>query len=105
MTTLYQSEFFRFSQCDRYRCFWFTTENKEVNLSFCQLLDLRNKVNAIDLLSHFDLETTNHDLEVICFGNREHLLLLDLHQIIDLKKGIASVFEVMQQVSNSFIEI
>lgn len=105
MNTLYQSPYFRFSQCDQKRCFWFETENKKVNLSFCQLLDLRNKVNEIDLLPLFDLAENKNDLKILCFCNREHLLLLDLHQIIDLKRGISTIFSRMQNDSNPLVQV
>lgn len=105
MITLYQSEYFKFSQCDVHRCFWFETENKTVNLSFCQLLDLRNKVNSINLLPLFDLEENHNDLEILCFCNREHLLLLDLHQILDLKKCISTIFMVLQGQQNTLVKL
>lgn len=46
----------------------------------------------MDLQAHFDLNQNKNGMEILCFCNREHLILLDTYQVIDLKKGIQAVF-------------
>lgn len=61
-------------------------------LSFCQLLALRCKVNAMDLEAHFDETRNNGGIEILLFCNREHVIILDTYQLIDLKAFMKSAF-------------
>lgn len=103
MHLLYQSKYFRICQCDQKRCFLFETENKSVWLSFCQLLALRHKVNAIDLEAHFDDELNKCGLEILMFCNCEHVILLDTYQVIDLKAFMKQTFAILENSSASEI--
>lgn len=95
MELLHQSKYFKISQCDLKRCFCFETAHKSVHLSFCQLLCLRNKVRKIDLEAHFDNRNTS-GLEILSFCNREHLIILNTYEVIDLKVFIESSFTLLQ---------
>lgn len=92
MNLLYQTPSFSVYQCDRKRCFNVDFGHKEVHLSFCQLLAFRNKVNAIDLAAHFDEELNPSGLEILSLCNREHLFILDTHQVIELKELVKNTF-------------
>jgi hypothetical protein len=103
MELVHQSQYFEIFQCDLKRCFCFQTENKCVHLSFCQLLALRKKVNDINLETHFYQEENPSGIEILFFCNREHVLVLDTYQVIDLKRLIDTTFESLLQ--SSFIPI
>ncbi|HLS30013.1 MAG TPA: hypothetical protein VK021_04080 [Flavobacteriaceae bacterium] len=96
MKVLHQSKYYTFYQCDLKRCFRFETEHKSVQLSFCQLLALRNQVQGLNLEAHFYDDQNKNGLEILCFCNREHILLLDTYQAIDLKNFMTDVFEQLQ---------
>ena len=95
MNVLYESEFSRISQSDAQRCFFLELEGKTIKLSCCQLLAFRTKVSRIDLSSHFGGENT-HGIEILSLCNREHLLLLNTHQIIDLKQLVKTTFGMIE---------
>jgi len=97
MHLLYESKYFKIKQCDFKRCFVFETENKQVRMTCFQLLALRNKVNSIDLESHFDDEQNRSGLEILVFCNREHLMILNTYQVIDLKTFMATAFAILER--------
>lgn len=96
MNLLHKSKYFAAYQCDSKRCFCFDFGQKPINLSFCQLLALRKKVNAIDLDSHFDGSLNPHGIEILVLCNREHILILDTYQVIDLKELIKTTFAMLE---------
>lgn len=99
MEFLGQSKYFSIKQCDLKRCFCFETEEKSVPLSFCQLIDLRDKVRSIDIETHFDADQNKHGIEILCFCNRKHLIILDTFQVIDLKTCIATTFTFLRNAN------
>ncbi len=101
MELLYQSKYFAIRQCDQKRCFCFETEYKSVHLSCCQLLALRDKVRSMDLEAHFDEERNRNGIEILTFCNREHLIVLDTYQVIDLKFFMEATFALLQGASVS----
>lgn len=96
MNLLHTSKYFAAYQCDAQRCFCFDFGQKPIYLSFCQLLSLRTKVNAIDLESHFDNDLNAHGIEILVLCNREHILILDTYQVIDLKELIKTTFGMLE---------
>lgn len=95
MNLLHRSKYYTLYQCDVRRCFCFETAHKSAFLSFCQLLALRHQVNQINIEAHFYEDRNKNGLEIICFCNREHLLLLDTYQVIDLKNFIEETFLIL----------
>ncbi len=96
MNLLYQSYYFSSYQCDRGRCFYIDFGHKEVKFSFCQLLSLRQKLQKIDLNSHFDKELNYNGIEILSLCNREHLFVLDTYQVIDLKQLLKATFGILE---------
>lgn len=96
MNLLYQSKYFSAYQCDARRCFYFDFGRGPVNLSFCQLLSLRNKVNHIDIEAHFDPDMNPSGIEILMLCNGEHILILDTLQVIDLKEFMQSTFGILE---------
>ncbi len=93
MTLLYQSAYFAIYQCERSRRFRFVCSSKRVELTCCQLLALRTRVVNIDLDAHFDNARNPRGLEILTFCNRQHLLLLNTYEVIDLKRLMKATFD------------
>lgn len=96
MNLLYKSYYFASYQCDKSRSFYLDFGHKKVKLSFCQLLSIRQKVNAIDLDSHFDKDMNYNGIEILTLCNREHLFILDTLQVIDMKQLITATFGMLE---------
>lgn len=96
MNLLYNSYYFASYQSDRDRCFYLDFGHKQVKLTFCQLLSLRQKVNRINLDSHFDNDLNYNGIEILTLCNREHLFVLTTLQVIDLKQLIKATFGMLE---------
>lgn len=96
MNLLYKSYYFASYQCDKSRSFYLDFGHKQVKLSFCQLLSIRQKVNSINLNSHFDKDMNYNGIEILTLCNREHLFILDTLQVIDLKQLIKATFGMLE---------
>jgi hypothetical protein len=96
MNLLYKSYNFASYQCDRNRCYYIDFGHKTVKLSFCQLLSLRQKVQRIDLESHFNKDLNSNGIEILTLCNREHLFILDTLQVIELKELIKTTFGMLE---------
>lgn len=96
MNLLYKSYYFASYQCDQCRCFYIDFGNKQVKLSFCQLLSIRQKAQLIDISSHFDKNQNYNGIEILTLCNREHLFILDTLQVIDLKQLLKATFGVLE---------
>src|SRR5699024_4096378 len=96
MELIVHSTYFTLHQCDQQRCFNFQVAHKSATLTFCQLLNLRNRVNAMDLEAHFDSERNPNGLEILTFCNRRHLIVLNTYDVIDLKEMMTAAFSILQ---------
>lgn len=96
MNLLYKSYYFASYQCDQSRSFYIDFGHKQVKLSFCQLLSIRQKVQAIDIASHFDKDLNYSGIEILTLCNREHLFVFDTLQIIDLKQLLKATFGILE---------
>ena len=96
MNLLFKSHYFAAYQCDRKRCFYIDFGHKNVKMSLCQLLSLRQKVMNIDLESHFDEELNPHGIEIITLCNRDHLFVMDTLQIVDLRQLLKASFGILE---------
>lgn len=96
MDLLYKSYYYSSYQCDNKRCFFVDFGEKPVKLSFCQLLALRQKVNSIDLNSHFQSDENFHGIEILTLCNREHIIILNTLEVIDLKQLIKATFGMLE---------
>lgn len=95
MNLLYKSEHFASYQCDAKRCFFLVYGGNMIKLSFCQLLAFRQKINKIDLESHFN-NSNYHGIEILSLCNREHLLVLNTLEVVDLKQLVKATFGVFE---------
>lgn len=95
MNLLYRSRFFATYQSDSQRCFFLDLGPRKLKLSCCQLLALRQKLKALELAAHFNGHN-RHGMEIISLCNRDHILLLDTHEVIDLKQLIQATFGLLE---------
>lgn len=96
MNLLYKSYYFASYQCDHSRSFYIDFRHKQVRFSFCQLLALRQKVQAIDISSHFDRDQNYSGIEILTLCNREHLFVFDTLEVIDLKQLLKVTFGILE---------
>ncbi|WP_423820019.1 hypothetical protein V5739_05860 [Salinimicrobium sp. TIG7-5_MAKvit] len=57
---------------------------------------MRQKVQRIDISSHFDKDLNYNGIEIITLCNREHLFVFDTLQVIDLKELLRSTFGILE---------
>ena len=50
--------------------------NKHIELTFCELLSLRNKINNINIENHFYSNINKFGLEIISLSNLKYILIL-----------------------------
>lgn len=95
MILLGSSKYYSIYQDVDHRCFKVDFGQKSIALSFCQLLALREKINAISIASLFDSETNPHGLYFLTLCNYEHLFILNIYEVIDLKTLTQNSFAAM----------
>lgn len=95
MNLLFQSRYFSSYQSDNDRRFIIDFGHKSIPFSFCQLLALRQNVRKIDLDTHFSGKN-QHGMEILFLCNKEHILIFDTHQVIDLKEFIKGTFAMLE---------
>ncbi|NQX85975.1 MAG: hypothetical protein HRT67_08720 [Flavobacteriaceae bacterium] len=65
---------------------------KVIVLSFCELLSFRNKIDQIDIVSHFYSDHNAFGIEIITLCNLQHLLILETSDLLKLKDIMHSIF-------------
>ncbi|MDT0606646.1 hypothetical protein [Croceitalea rosinachiae] len=95
MILLDSSKYYSIYQDIYHRRFHVDFGQKSVSLSFCQLLALREKINAISVTSLFDSETNAHGLFFLTLCNNEHLFVLNILEVLDLKTLVQNSFAAM----------
>lgn len=98
MNIIHQTKHFTFSQSDKKRCFYLDFGHKQVEMRFCQLLAFRQQILEINLESHFNGENI-HGLEILSLCNREHLVIFNTYEILELKELMATAFGFMEMNS------
>ncbi len=96
MEQLFASKYYTSYQDVKARCFYLDCEYKIVKLSFCQLLNLRNKVKQLSSPEHIEYMLNHSDVTLLTFCDKEHILILDTLQILDLKELIQATFAIME---------
>ena len=94
MQLLHKSSFFASYQCDSGRCFYIDFGSRTVQMSFCQLLSLRQRLKNIDLESHFS--SSSSGVEILCLCNRNHLFVFNTEEILDLQELLKISFGILE---------
>jgi len=95
MNLLFQSRYYTSYQSDRDRKFLFDFGHKTIELSFCQLLAFRQNVHKMNLEAHFTGDN-KHGIEILVLCNKEHIFILDTHQVVDLKEFMKGTFAMLE---------
>lgn len=74
------------------RVFHLNLEHKTIPLRFCELLAVREKILSIEIASLFYEESCPHDFKILTLCNQQHLILLTVEQILDLKELLQKAF-------------
>jgi len=77
------------------RVFYLTLERKSIPLRFCELLAVREKIFSLEIASLFYEETCPHDFKILTLCNQQHLVLLTIEQILDLRELLQQAFVTM----------
>lgn len=74
------------------------TPSKDIQLNFPQVLDLRRKINILCTFESLN-EIINSDNFVLLFlADKEHLLYLDIPQLLQLEEEVALFFHAPAKV-------
>ncbi len=95
MILLERSKFYSIHQSNQDRCYYVNLGQKVLRLSFCQLLAMRQKVNALELDTLFDADLNKHGFEILTLCNNQHLFILNIYEILDLKSLMQNTFAAM----------
>ncbi|WP_136480362.1 hypothetical protein [Cognatitamlana onchidii] len=68
------------------------TPNKEIQLSFPQMLELRRKINELTTFNTLNEIINNENFVLLFVADKQHLLYLDISQLLKLKEEIALFF-------------
>ena len=72
--------------------FYFNFYNKKIKMNFCELLSFRNKLNAIDINTHFYNDGNLFGIEIIALCNLSHVLILETDDVLKLKRITQNIF-------------
>ena len=67
-------------------------DDKVMSLTFPQLLQLRNKVQALTSLNSLENIIQNENFVLLFIADRKHLVFLDIPKLIDLKEELGYCF-------------
>ncbi|WMI66352.1 hypothetical protein RBH94_04130 [Aestuariibaculum sp. YM273] len=68
------------------------TPNKTISLSFPQMLELRRKINELTSYSSLNRIIDNENFVLLFVADKQHLIFLEIPQLLQLKEEIALVF-------------
>lgn len=77
-----------------------TVLDKNMYLSFPQLLRLRQKLNNITLPEKLLKVIENENFVLLFVADGEHLLFLEIPQLLKLQKEVSSYFNVVNNLPN-----
>ena len=69
-----------------------TIAEKDIELSFPQLLALRNRVNEYTSAQRLEDIVQNENFVLLFVADRKHLIYLEVPQLLDLKEEISLYF-------------
>ncbi|OED46110.1 hypothetical protein AB832_01045 [Flavobacteriaceae bacterium (ex Bugula neritina AB1)] len=95
MDQLFASKYYTSYQDVDARCFYLDFGHKIVKVSFSQLLHLRYKIKQLSSYEHIEYMFNYCDVTLLTFCDKEHMLLLDALQVLDLKELIQGTFAML----------
>ena len=86
------SKYCSLSQDATSRVFHLNLEHKTISLRFCELLAVREKVFSLEVASLFYEESCPHNFKILTLCNQQHLVLLTIEQVVDLRELLQQAF-------------
>lgn len=74
------------------------TPNKAVQLNFPQMLELRRKINELTTFEELNRIVNSDNFVLLFVADKQHLIYLDIPQLIKLKEEISIFFNAPQEV-------
>lgn len=68
------------------------TPNKEIQLTFPQMLELRRKINELTTFNTLNDIINNENFVLLFVADKQHLIYLDIPQLLRLKEEIELFF-------------
>ncbi|GAB1855222.1 hypothetical protein MHTCC0001_00550 [Flavobacteriaceae bacterium MHTCC 0001] len=68
------------------------TPNKEIYLNFPQMLELRRKINELTTFEALNTIVNSDNFVLLFVADKQHLIYLDIPQLLKLKEEIALFF-------------
>ncbi|MHB0755635.1 hypothetical protein [Polaribacter sp. M15] len=68
-------------------------DDKRMQLTFPQLLQLRNKINEITLPENLENIIQNENYVLLFIADRKHLVFLEIPKLLDLQQELALCFD------------
>ncbi|TWO33711.1 hypothetical protein E1J38_002755 [Seonamhaeicola sediminis] len=68
------------------------TPNKEIQLTFPQMLELRRKINGLTTINTLNKIINNENFVLLFVADKQHLIFLEIPQLLKLKEEIALFF-------------
>jgi len=69
------------------------TPNKEIHLNFPQVLELRRKINELTAYNSLNNIVNNENFVLLFVADKQHLIYLDIPQLLILKEKISTFFK------------
>ena len=86
------SRFCSLHQDTKSRAFHLNLEHKSIPLRFCELLAVREKIFSLEIASLFYEESCPHNFKILTLCNQQHLVLLTIEEIVDLRELLLRAF-------------
>lgn len=96
MELLFTSKYYTSYQSAEERCFYIDFGYKLIKVSFCQLLSLRYKAKQLSTKDHIEFMLNHSDTTLLSFCDKQHVLLLDTHQVLDFVELIQGTFTMIE---------
>lgn len=85
MHIIYQTAHGKILQDDKDNCFYFQYKGNEYRMPVCALIGFKSKLDALNIEELLLSDASSNSIEIIPLCHREHLLVLTLQEIIELK--------------------
>ena len=85
MHLIYDTAHGKIVQSDNENCYYFHFKGNSYRLPVCAMIAFKTKLDAIKIEDLLLSDAKGSDLEIIPLCNKEHLLVLTLDEIIELK--------------------
>ncbi|MGC6431110.1 MAG: hypothetical protein ACON5F_08715 [Jejuia sp.] len=74
------------------------TPNKEIQLTFPQMLEFRRKINQLTTFKALNRIVNSDNFVLLFLADKQHLIYLDIPQLLHLKDEISLIFNVPQRI-------